>query len=113
MKTLQEYVAEIRAEWPNVNKDAAIYLDDMTKFESVNCEEAVTAVALFIQYARTWVGPQALKVKKDLNQLVKDYRADNPKFSYYAPRSAESLEPWNHPDKPASETRPRPNKLIK
>ncbi|OPZ58612.1 MAG: hypothetical protein BWY87_01379 [Deltaproteobacteria bacterium ADurb.Bin510] len=113
MKTLQDYATEIRAEWVDVNENAALYLDDMSNFACVDCEEAVTAVARFILYARTWVGPRALVIKKELNQQIKDYRAGNPKFSYYAPRSDESLEPWNHPDKQASETKVRPSKFKK
>jgi len=111
MKTLQEYVAEIRAEWPDANEHAALYLDDMSKFETVNCEESVTAVARFILYARTWSSPKALATKKELNQLIKDYREGSPKFSYYAPRSDESLEPWNHPDTKASTTKERRSKF--
>ena len=65
MKTLQEYVTEIRAEWTDVNSNAALYLDDMSKFAAVDCEDSVTAVARFILYARTWTGPRALEIKKD------------------------------------------------
>lgn len=113
MKTLQEYVTEIRAEWTDVNSNAALYLDDMSKFAAVDCEDSVTAVARFILYARTWTGPRALEIKKELNQLIKDYREGSPKFSYYTPRSEESLEPWNHPDAKASATKERPNKFKK
>ena len=113
MKTLRDYATEIRAEWPAANEHAVLYLDDMSKFETVNCEESVTAVARFILYARTWTGPKALATKRELNQLIKDYREGHPKFSYYTLRSEESLEPWNHPDKAASETKDRPSKFKK
>ena len=113
MKTLQEYVDEIRSEWTGVNENAEVYMKDMSKYACVDCEEAVTAVARFILYARTWTGPRALEVKQALNQQIKAYRDGNPKHSYYAPRSEESLEPWNHPDKQASKTKQTPVKVKK
>jgi len=75
---LSEIAEVIEADWEKVNFAARPYLSAMMTLESINdrymFDSGRSIVLYFISNARSWRGPVAKEVKKELNRRVKSRR---------------------------------------
>jgi len=67
---------EIRQDWKNVWFGAEPYLTAMETMNSINeaygLDSGTSIVAYFLGNANTWRGPVARRVKKELNEMLKE-----------------------------------------
>jgi hypothetical protein len=74
-RPLRAIAAEIRAAWPKPNYAALPYLNAMTYLEDIDgmyyADSARSIVLYFLSNATTWRGPEARRIKAELNALVK------------------------------------------
>ncbi len=74
-RPLYKIAADIRKHWPKVNFAAVPYLDAMRDLdkvsESYGSESASSIVIYFLTNATTWRGPEAKRIKAELNAMVK------------------------------------------
>lgn len=77
VRPLNEIAREIQADWKNVYFGAKPYLDAMQTLNSIDEnyieDSACSVVNYFLANATTWRGEVARRVKKELNDMVKDY----------------------------------------
>lgn len=66
--------ADIRRTWPKVYYGARPYLAAMAQLEAVDqvyiCEDARSILNYFLANATTWRGPDARRIKAELNGMV-------------------------------------------
>lgn len=76
-RPLNEIAREIQADWKNVYFGAKPYLAAMETLDSIDGkyleDSACSVVNYFLANATTWRGEVARRVKKELNDMVKDY----------------------------------------
>jgi hypothetical protein len=79
MKThrpIRDIAAEIRADWRPVHGEAEPYVAAMEKLNSVNdsyhADSAVEVLSRFRWAARTWRGPTAVRIKKEIEDILKN-----------------------------------------
>jgi hypothetical protein len=74
-RPLHEIAKDIKANWPKVNYAAQPYLDALHELESVDDmyyqDPAKHIVNYFLANARTWRGPEAKRIKDELNGMVR------------------------------------------
>jgi hypothetical protein len=74
-RPVREIAGEIRKCWPNVNYAAKPYLEAMFSLNSVDedygYDSGKSVVLYFLANAQTWKGPDARRIKAELNTLVK------------------------------------------
>lgn len=75
-RKLSEIAAEIRRDWKKVYFGAVPYLDAMENLNSIQdnyfLDSAKSVVLYFLVNATTWKGETARRIKKELNQMVKE-----------------------------------------
>lgn len=73
--SLSQIASEIRRDWKKVNFAAKPYLEAMSMLDSVSdpygADDGYTVVTYFLSNARTWKGPVAKEIKKELNRRIK------------------------------------------
>lgn len=66
---------EVRKTWVNVSPYARPYLDAMGCLDSVQdnfyCDSGRSVVLYFLSNAQAWRGPDARRIKAELNGLIK------------------------------------------
>ena len=76
-RPLNEIAREIKADWKNVYFGAKPYLTALETLDSIDGkyleDSACSVVNYFLANATTWRGEVARRVKKELNDMVKDY----------------------------------------
>ena len=74
-KTIREIAVEIKNSWGKINFAAKPYLDAMMTIEKISdkyhADDASSVVAYFLSNAQTWRGDDARRIKKELNELLK------------------------------------------
>lgn len=74
VRPLSVIAADIRRHWPNVNYAAVPYLEAMSDLDAITdryiCEDARSIVLYFLSNARTWRGPDAVRIKAELKALL-------------------------------------------
>ena len=74
-KTINQIAVEIKKTWKNVNFAAIPYLNAMMSIEKISDkyfeDDASSIVAYFLSNAQTWRGDDARRIKKELNELLK------------------------------------------
>lgn len=77
-RSLAAIAREIRAIWPNVWFGAVPYLDAMRTMDNVSenfgADSGRSIVAYFLANAQTWRGPDARRIKAELNAMLKGGR---------------------------------------
>lgn len=76
-KPIYEYAREILADWKNVKKNYAwAYLEPMASIDQIEetygLDSATSVVLYFLSNARGWRGETATRIKKELNEIVKN-----------------------------------------
>ena len=76
LRPISAIAKEIKWNWLNVYFGAVPYLDAMMSIESVDemygADSAKNIVTYFLANASTWRGDIARRIKKELNELVKN-----------------------------------------
>ena len=74
-RELSTIAADIARTWPKVNYAAEPYLMAMFRLSTVadcfGCDDARSIVLYFLGNARSWRGPDAKRIKAELNALLK------------------------------------------
>jgi len=74
-RPVYEIAAEIRQDWKNVYFGAKPYLDAMHTLSNVSerygVDSATSIISYFLANAGTWKGDVARRIKKELNNLIK------------------------------------------
>ncbi len=74
-RPLNEIAREIHKDWPKPYFGAKPYLEAMLELSSIEdnfyCDSARTVVLYFLSNASTWRGETARRLKKELNQMLK------------------------------------------
>lgn len=74
-RELSTIAYEIRRTWKPVYFGAVPYLDAMTRLHSITdkfgYDDARSIVLYFLSNARTWRGPDAKRIKAELNAMLK------------------------------------------
>lgn len=77
VRTLSAISLEIKSDWKKVYFGAVPYLSAMELLYSINDkyfeDSAASIVSYFLANAQTWRGEVAKRVKKELNDMVKQY----------------------------------------
>lgn len=76
-KPIFEYAREIQADWKNVkNNYAWAYLEPMLSIDQIEdtygLDSATSVVLYFLSNANGWRGDTARRIKKELNEIVKN-----------------------------------------
>lgn len=73
-RSLSVIAADVHAHWPKVNYAAAPYLEAMgqlqTMADAYGLDSASSVVAYFLANAGGWRGPDAQRIKKELNAML-------------------------------------------
>jgi hypothetical protein len=81
-RLLSTIAGEILRDWKNVNYAAKPYLYAMQQLETMNdkylYDSAHSIVAYFLSNAKTWRGETAKRVKKELNDILHNYKESKP-----------------------------------
>lgn len=76
-RTLHEIGADIRKNWQKVSYAAEPYLEALERMNDISdnygLEQGVFVVLYFLNNARGWRGPEAKRIKAELNQMVEAY----------------------------------------
>lgn len=76
MRPLSEIAGEISQNWPKPYFGAVPYLQAMRSLQGMTdkyfCDDASSIVAYFLSNAQTWRGEAARRIKKELNDLLKN-----------------------------------------
>jgi len=84
-RPLRVIAAEVTRTWPNVYYGAVPYLSAMGQMSTMQdmygLDDARGIVAYFLSNASTWRGPDAKRIKAELNAMLKDTRRGNPKWN--------------------------------
>ena len=76
VRPLYEIAKEIRSDWKNIYFGAKPYLGAMLTMKSIDekymCDDGRTIVNYFLANASSWRGEVARRVKKELNQMLKE-----------------------------------------
>lgn len=74
VRPLSVIAADIRRHWPNVNYAAVPYLEAMADLDAITdnyiADSARSIVLYFLSNARTWRGPDAVRIKAELKALL-------------------------------------------
>lgn len=74
VRPLSVIAADIRRHWPNVNYAAVPYLEAMADLDAITdnyiADSARSIVLYFLFNARTWRGPDAVRIKAELKALL-------------------------------------------
>lgn len=74
VRPLSVIAADIRRAWPNVNYAAVPYLEAMADLHAITdnyiADSARSIVLYFLFNARTWRGPDAVRIKAELKALL-------------------------------------------
>lgn len=74
-RPISSIAAEISRSWANVNYAARPYLDAMHSLNSIHdtyfADSAMSVVLYFLSNANSWRGPEARRIKAELNNLIK------------------------------------------
>lgn len=74
-RLISEIARDIRQHWPKVNFAAKPYLDAMahlgTMQDTYGQDSAESVVVYFLSNARSWRGPDAQRIKAELNGMLK------------------------------------------
>jgi hypothetical protein len=74
-RSLSAIARDIRKHWPKVNFAAVPYLEAMGSLETIQdrfySDDAKTIVIYFLGNATTWRGPEAKRIKAELNAMLK------------------------------------------
>jgi hypothetical protein len=75
-RLLSEIANDIRKNWPKVNYAAVPYLEAMFSLDKITdnyfADSAKTVVLYFLSNASTWRGPEAKRIKAELNTMLKN-----------------------------------------
>lgn len=76
MRDLNIITKEIEKDWENVYFGAVPYLEAMKTLKSINdmyiVDSGKSIVIYFLANAQTWRGEVARRIKKELNQMLKE-----------------------------------------
>ncbi|MEK6885312.1 MAG: hypothetical protein AABY22_37115 [Nanoarchaeota archaeon] len=74
-RPLYEIASEIRKHWKSINYGAKPYLDAMFTLDKITdnyvSDSGKSIVLYFLSNASTWRGPEAKRIKLELNSMVK------------------------------------------
>jgi len=74
-RPLSVIARDIRKHWPKVNFAAVPYLEAMGSLETIQdrfySDDAKTIVIYFLGNTTTWRGPEAKRIKAELNAMLK------------------------------------------
>jgi hypothetical protein len=75
-RPISEIAREIKGDWKNIPASASAYLNPMMTLTSVDeryfQDSAPSVIRYFLSNATTWRGEVARRVKKELNDMVKN-----------------------------------------
>ena len=81
VRPLSSIARDVRKNWPNVNFAAKPYLDAMATMNSIDdnygMDSGKSVVAYFLSNATTWRGPEAKRIKLELNAMLKGKKSMN------------------------------------
>lgn len=84
MRKLNEIAKDVRKDWKNVYFGAVPYLEALERLENLSdvygMETAVSIVNYFLANATYWRGQKAREIKKELNDMLKEYKSNPDKF---------------------------------
>ena len=74
-RSLSTIARDIKRNWPKVYFGAVPYLDAMGSLDTITdryySDDAKTIVLYFLSNATTWRGPEAKRIKAELNAMLK------------------------------------------
>lgn len=77
-RPLYEIADDIKAHWKKISPHAEPYLQAMNHLSSIEdnygYDEGIAVVLYFLSNATYWRGPDAKRIKAELNALVKEYQ---------------------------------------
>ena len=77
-RPIYEIARDIRANWPKVNYAALPYLDAMRELNGIGdkyiYDTGESVVRYFLSNASAWRGPEAKRIKAELNAMLKGGR---------------------------------------
>ena len=77
-RPIYEIASDIRTNWPKINYAAAPYLDAMRDLNAITdkyvWDTGASVVRYFLANASTWRGPEAKRIKLELNTMLKGDR---------------------------------------
>lgn len=78
MRNLKQIANDIKSNWKNVYFGAVPYLDAMCMCENISdtygMEDCVSIVNYFLANATYWRGEKAREIKKELNNMIKEFK---------------------------------------
>lgn len=78
VRPLNEIARDIRAHWPNIFYGAVPYVDAMYDLRTLDdkyfADDAKSVVLYFLSNATTWRGEHARRIKKELNDMLKEHK---------------------------------------
>ena len=76
-RAIREIADEIESAWPNVHYPSRPYLDAMRSLDSIHdrygMDSASSIVTYFLTNSRSFRGPDAKRIKSELNKMLKAY----------------------------------------
>lgn len=77
-RSISEIAREIRATWTNVNFAAKPYLGAMFSLDKItdnyDHDSAPRVISYFLSNAKAWRGPEARRIKAELNEMLRSGR---------------------------------------
>jgi hypothetical protein len=78
VRLLNEIARDIRAHWSNIFYGAVPYVDAMYDLRTLDdkyfVDSAKSVVLYFLSNATTWRGEHARRIKKELNDMLKEHK---------------------------------------
>jgi len=76
-RSIRAIADEIESVWPRVHYTARPYLDAMrsldTMYDRYGLDSGSSIVTYFLTNSRSWRGPEAKRIKAELNRMLKAY----------------------------------------